>query len=149
MISLALVMALAMPADSGLSIPLPCMTVTSPYGYRTHPLTGRWLFHAGVDLRAHRDTVYSALPGTIGQVGHDAGLGRYIRINHGQLTTVYGHLSVIGVHPGQSVHAGQPIAITGTTGAVTGEHLHFEVHLNGTPINPQRLFTLIGMEIGK
>lgn len=129
-----------MLTDSGIATPLSRMTITSPYGYRHHPITGQWLFHAGVDLRARRDTVYSALPGTVAEIGHDSGLGRYIRVNHGRITTVYGHLSAIGVHPGQSVTAGQPIAITGATGRVTGAHLHFEVRLNGAPINPLRLF---------
>jgi len=127
-------------ADSGIATPLSRMTVTSPYGYRLHPITGQRQFHAGVDLRARRDTVYSALPGTVAEAGHGAGWGRYIRISHGRITTVYAHLSAIGVRPGQPVTAGQPIAITGATGRVTGAHLHFEVRLNGAPINPLRLF---------
>lgn len=141
MISVALAVILTvLLADSGVSAPLSRMTVTSPYGYRWHPLTGQWQFHAGVDLRARRDTVYSALPGTVAEVGRNSGLGRYIRINHGRISTIYAHLSAIGVHPGQPVTAGQPIAITGATGRVTGAHLHFEVRLNGTAIDPARLF---------
>jgi len=119
-----------------LSLPLKQLNLTSGYGYRVHPVTGKYAFHAGVDLRAHLDTVYAIADGIVTAAGYQSFLGLYIRLDQQGLESVYGHLSRIGVMPGDTVISGQAIAISGSTGRVTGEHLHFSVLLQGKPIDP-------------
>lgn len=127
--------------------PLKQLRLTSSFGYRKHPLTGTGHFHEGVDLAANRDTVYSILPGKVVQVAEDGALGRYVRIKHGVIESIYGHLSVIAVQPGQRVTIGQPIAITGATGRVTGEHLHFAVRSGNKPVPPLRFLASLQIRI--
>jgi len=117
-------------------LPLKHLQLTSLYGYRHHPLNGRLAFHSGIDLRAHRDTVFSVTDGTVAGVSYDHGFGIHIRIAHGPVETLYGHLSNVFVMSGDSVLAGQPIGITGSTGRVTGEHLHFAVRCGKQPLDP-------------
>src|SRR3546814_571230 len=105
------------------NLPLKHLHLTSSFGYRKHPLTGVVHFHEGVDLAANQDTVYSILPGKVIQVAEDGALGRYVRIKHGAVESIYGHLSAIAVQPGESVTIGQAIAITGATGKITGANL--------------------------
>jgi len=117
-------------------LPLKHLQINSPYGYRIHPLTGRYALHSGVDLKARHDTVYAVMNGFVRSLGYDHLLGIYIRLNHGDIETVYGHLSQILVAQQDSVSAGEPIGITGATGRVTGEHLHFAVCYRHKYINP-------------
>lgn len=117
------------------NLPLRSLSVTSPFGFRIHPVTGRYAFHAGVDLRAHCDTVFAVLKGTT-EVGYDHNLGIYLIINQGRLQIIYGHLSRILVSTGDLVSSAVPLAITGATGRVTGEHLHFSVRYCGQYIDP-------------
>ena len=117
-------------------LPLKRTAITSPFGYRIHPVTGKYAFHAGIDLRARSDTVYAILPGTVKAAGYNTFLGVFIRLDHGEFQTAYGHLSQVFVLPGDTVSIGMPIAITGATGRVTGEHLHFSVQLNHQYLNP-------------
>ena len=119
-----------------LSLPLPGLYVTSPFGYRIHPIAGRPQMHSGVDLRARRDTVRCILDGRVMCTSLRPGLGLSVRAGHGDVESVYGHLSVRFVSAGDTVVAGQPIGISGSTGLATGEHLHFEVRYRGRPINP-------------
>lgn len=100
-----------------------------------HPVTGRYAFHAGVDLRAHADTVFAVTGGMVVS-GYNTFLGNYIRIRSGDLQIIYGHLSQLFVLTGDSVCCAQPLAISGSTGRVTGEHLHFAVSWRGHDINP-------------
>jgi murein DD-endopeptidase MepM/ murein hydrolase activator NlpD len=116
-------------------LPLHQLSLTSAFGFRIHPLTGKYAFHAGVDLRAHHDTVFSVLPGTL-MVGYNAFLGVYVKINSGDLEIIYGHLSQVLVLPGDEVYPGTAVAITGATGRVTGEHLHFSVTFRRNYIDP-------------
>jgi murein DD-endopeptidase MepM/ murein hydrolase activator NlpD len=116
--------------------PLKKMTLTSAYGYRLHPLNGSYAFHRGIDLRARSDTVFAVLPGKASAVGYDRRLGIYIRLGHGEFESLYGHLSQIWILPGDTVIAGQPMGITGATGQVTGEHLHFGIRFKQHSINP-------------
>lgn len=125
------------------STPLRQLVVTSPYGYRIHPITEKRTFHHGVDFSARSDTVFAVIDGTVESTGSHPTLGRFIRLSHGQFTTVYGHLSVIGVRAGQFVLSGQAMAITGTTGRSTGEHLHFTVRYHARTIDPMRFLGLI------
>ena len=103
---------------------------------RVHPLTGKWAFHAGIDLKARGDTVYAIMDGVILAAAYDKSLGIYIRLEHSGVQSIYGHLSKIFVISGDSVRAGQPIAKTGSTGRVTGEHLHFAVRYGGISLDP-------------
>jgi murein DD-endopeptidase MepM/ murein hydrolase activator NlpD len=117
-------------------LPLRHLSLSSPYGYRLHPVTGRYSFHSGVDLRAHADTVFAVLPGRITAVRYDRLLGISIRYASGRFLITNGHLSQYFVLPGDTVSGGQPLGITGATGRVTGEHLHFTVQLDNRCIDP-------------
>jgi murein DD-endopeptidase MepM/ murein hydrolase activator NlpD len=118
------------------SLPLRHLSVTSPFGYRIHPVTRKYTFHAGIDLRARSDTVFAVLPGTVEAEGFDPLLGIFVRLKHGDIQTIYGHLSRLFVFKGDTVTSETELGITGSTGRVTGEHLHFEVRFQGTPIDP-------------
>jgi murein DD-endopeptidase MepM/ murein hydrolase activator NlpD len=120
------------------SLPLKHLDLTSDYGYRIHPVTGKSAFHAGVDLRAHHDTVYAVADGIIAAVGYQTLLGLYIRLDHDGIQTVYGHLSYIFITTSDTVYSGETIAISGSTGRVTGEHLHFSVLFQNKPVDPVR-----------
>ena len=118
------------------SLPLPQLRVNSSFGKRIHPITRQPDLHKGVDLAASCDPVLSIMDGTISDTGFNFKLGNYIRITHGEFQSIYGHLSQILVRPGQPVTAGEPIGITGATGRVTGEHLHFSIRFGDKFINP-------------
>jgi murein DD-endopeptidase MepM/ murein hydrolase activator NlpD len=116
--------------------------VTSPFGNRLDPYYHVWQLHAGIDLAAPPGTaIVAAAPGRVTQAGWSGGYGNYTCIEHGQvggqrLSTCYGHQSRLLVAPGQQVAAGQVIGLVGSTGASTGPHLHFEVRLDGRPVDP-------------
>lgn len=118
------------------SLPLENLKITSGFCYRIHPVTKQDDFHKGVDLDARCDVVLSILAGTVSETGFDPILGNYVRIGHGEFQSIYGHLSYILVCKGDTVDAKQIIAITGATGRVTGEHLHFSVKFKNNHINP-------------
>ncbi|MFS2185643.1 M23 family metallopeptidase [Mucilaginibacter sp. Mucisp84] len=125
-------------------MPLKHLVLTSGYGYRIHPVTAKFSFHPGVDLHARHDTVFAIADGVVAAIGYQDLLGICIRLNHNGLQSVYGHLSQVWVSAGDSVISGQPIAISGATGRVTGEHLHFSVLYLGKPIDPiQFLYHLL------
>lgn len=117
-------------------LPLKHLQVNSAFGYRIHPLTGNYALHTGVDLQARHDTVYAVLGGLVEFLGYNDHLGVYIRLQHGPIESLYGHLDEVLVRRQDLVMAGEPIAITGTTGRVTGEHLHFSVCFRHQYINP-------------
>lgn len=119
-------------------LPLRHLSQTSGFGNRVHPLTGKYNFHAGIDLRARRDTVFAVLAGRVKAAGFDRLLGIYIGLNHGEFQSSYGHLSQLLVLPGETVAAGDAIAISGATGRVTGPHLHFSVQFRHRNIDPLR-----------
>jgi murein DD-endopeptidase MepM/ murein hydrolase activator NlpD len=113
--------------------------ITSPFGYRTDPVTGATAFHSGIDFGAPCGTpIKAAGTGVIISAGFNSGgYGNMTLINHGNgLSTLYGHQSSIIVIQGQSVTQGQVIGYVGSTGKSTGCHLHFEVRVNGTPVDP-------------
>ena len=117
-------------------LPLHHISLSSSYGYRLHPITGHYTFHAGVDLRASHDTVFAVLNGVVEGAGYNRLLGVFIRLEHGDFQSCYGHLSQILVLPGDTVNAGDPIAISGATGRVTGPHLHFSIAFHHHSIDP-------------
>ncbi|HEY9646051.1 MAG TPA: peptidoglycan DD-metalloendopeptidase family protein [Chroococcidiopsis sp.] len=112
--------------------------ITSRFGYRIHPILGYRRFHAGVDFGAsHGSTIRAADSGTVIFAGWYGGYGRAVVISHGGgVTTLYAHTSQIFVSEGETVQRGQAIAAVGATGLATGPHLHFEVRVNGNPVDP-------------
>lgn len=112
--------------------------LSSNYGNRTHPISGRRIFHNGIDIAAPTGTaVYSYADGKVTSVSQDNTLGKYITVDHGNgLKTRYLHLSAFKVSVGDKVTAGQRIGSVGNTGYSTGSHLHFEVLKNGSYVSP-------------
>ena len=122
----------------GLISPIPGAPITSPFGYRVHPIYGDSRLHTGVDMGASSGTpIRSAGDGVVVTAEWYGGYGNATIIDHGNgLATLYGHQSSIGVSAGQRVSQGQVIGRVGCTGSCTGPHLHFEVREDGTPVNP-------------
>ncbi len=124
--------------------PLPAANnvVTSKYGMRTHPVTGVYKLHTGVDLRASKGTkIYAANSGTVTTAGYNTAYGYYVVINHGGgVATLYAHMSKMAVSKGQKVTQGTIIGYVGSTGYSTGPHLHFEVIKNGDYTNPISMY---------
>lgn len=117
--------------------------ITSPYGTRVHPVTGKTRTHAGIDIGApHGTNVFAAADGVVLVSGwNTGGYGNYVVIDHGGgLTTLYAHNSSLLVSSGQRVTRGQVIAKCGSTGLSTGPHIHFEVLKNGGHTNPMAYF---------
>jgi len=109
-------------------------TITSNFGYRTHPVTGTYKYHSGTDIAAPTGaSILAAASGTVIMAGYNAGgYGNYVVIDHGGgVTTLYAHASSLCVSTGQFVSQGQLIAKVGSTGMSTGPHLHLEVQVNG------------------
>ena len=114
--------------------------VTSEFGNRRDPFTGERRGHTGMDLAVPTGTsVRAALPGTVTvSTYNQGGYGYYVMIDHGSgLSTLYGHNSQLLARVGQTVEAGDVIALSGSTGRSTGPHLHFEVRINGERTNPR------------
>ena len=133
------------PVYSGgaLQWPTPSTTyVTSPYGWRFHPIQKRNKLHTGVDIGAgYGASVVAAEGGTVLRAGWNGGYGQYIVIDHGNgLSTLYAHNSTLLVSAGQVVSRGQKIALVGSTGNSTGPHLHFEVLKYGQTTDPMSYF---------
>ncbi len=126
--------------------PLRELTVTSSYGYRDHPFTGKWELHTGTDFRAPTGTeIRTCGDGMILSTGELEDYGKYIIIQHrNKYTSLYGHLSRILVNVGDKVAEGDVIALSGNTGMSTGPHLHFEIRKNGLPQNPENLLSVSG-----
>ena len=117
--------------------------ITSPYGTRVHPVTGKVKTHTGIDIGASMGTsIFAAAGGTVIVSGwNSGGYGNYVVIDHGGgITTLYAHCSSLNVSKGQTVSKGQVIARVGSTGISTGPHLHFEVLKNGGHTNPMSYF---------
>lgn len=112
--------------------------MSSPFGWRIHPILGYRRFHSGLDFAANYGAVIRASDsGVVIFAGWYGGYGKAVIISHGKdISTLYGHTSELYVSEGQGVKRGQAIAAVGSTGLSTGPHLHFEVRRNGTPIDP-------------
>ena len=113
--------------------------VTSAFGYRTSPFTGNREFHRGVDIAARKGTpIVAPANATVRYAGQRRHLGNTVVLRHGYgVETTFGHLSEILVKRGQKVTRGETIALMGTTGRSTGPHLHYQVEVNGVPVNPR------------
>ena len=135
--------------DGGsLQWPLPVAgSITSPFGYRTDPITGEVSYHTGTDIAAPNGTpILAAADGTVvianGVDSWGGSYGYYVKLDHGNgLQTLYAHCQAICVTTGQQVQAGQVIGYVGHTGRATGDHLHFEVYENGQRTDAMRQFS--------
>lgn len=118
--------------------------VSSGYGMRTDPFSGRPAFHGGIDIAADSGTpVLATADGTVSQVAQDVRFGKYISVQHADGTTSrYGHLSGQSVRIGQRVRAGQVIGAVGATGRATGPHLDYRVSKNDTKFDPLAVITV-------
>ncbi len=126
--------------------------ISSPYGTRIHPITGRVSFHSGTDIATSCGRpMYAASSGTVEYAGWYGGYGNYIRIDHGNgLTTAYAHIQNGGiqVQMGQQIAVGQQIALIGTTGISTGCHLHLEVRQGGVTTDSISYLRSKGLTVG-
>ena len=119
-------------------MPLASARLTSAFGYRYHPVSGRYRRHAGIDLAAPRGTpIMATSDGVVMAAGWMGGYGIAVRLDHGAGTeTRYAHMSRAAVSPGDSVQRGQVIGYVGSTGRSTGPHLHYEIRKAGRAVNP-------------
>jgi len=131
-----------MAAASAIAVPsrkpIDAMKLSSAYGMRVHPVTGRLARHNGIDIPApHGTPIYATADGMIGRAQRLGGYGLYVEVEHGNnIQTRYGHMSSFTVTSGQRVKKGDVIGYVGSTGRSTGNHLHYEVRIAGTPVNP-------------
>ena len=114
--------------------------ISSDFGYRVSPFTGRKEFHRGLDIATHKDTpIIAPADGVVTYADKKWLMGNMITIDHGYgMVTRYGHIEKILKQKGERVKRGDVIALVGNTGRSTGPHLHYEVRLNGVPVNPMK-----------
>ena len=112
--------------------------VSSGFGLREHPIEGSEKFHNGLDLAADYGSAIGAFAdGVVDYIGESPAYGQYLQLIHANgVTSFYAHCSRLCVQPGQQVTAGEKVAEVGDTGEVTGTHLHFELKVDGTPVDP-------------
>ncbi|MDY2970068.1 MAG: peptidoglycan DD-metalloendopeptidase family protein [Butyricicoccus pullicaecorum] len=127
------------------SMTWPCPSynrISSPYGYRTHPISGTRKLHKGLDISASSgNPVIAAASGTVVKSYFSSSYGNYVVISHGGgVMTAYAHMTRRLVSVGQRVAAGQQVGTVGSTGNSTGPHLHFEVYVGGSTVNPMNYF---------
>lgn len=151
----SLVLLVAFPSTPALSLPSAAFVyplvgtrVSSDYGWRKHPVVKAVRHHDGIDLAAPQGALIRAVrSGTVVFADPYGGYGNLIVVKHGNdMTSHYGHCSEIKVHTGQRVKAGEIIGTVGSTGRVTGPHLHFEIRINGVPENPEALIPGLAVE---
>jgi len=123
-----------------LTAPIAEAILTSGFGMRRNPLLGTWMLHTGVDLSAPRGTpILAAADGVVVSAEWESGYGYTTRILHNDgVETIYAHQSRItdGIVPGANVRQGQIVGLVGATGNATGPHLHYEIHVDGEPVDP-------------
>jgi murein DD-endopeptidase MepM/ murein hydrolase activator NlpD len=122
--------------------------LTAGFGERLDPFSGEGAFHTGVDISSEYGTaVRATADGVVIGAEEHVGYGRLVVLDHGfGVTTFYGHLSAFNVTPGQRVNRGDIIGYVGVSGRSTGPHVHYEVRINGAPVNPMRYLrtTVVG-----
>jgi murein DD-endopeptidase MepM/ murein hydrolase activator NlpD len=113
--------------------------ITSSFGHRTSPFTGNREYHRGLDIAGRLGTaVFAPADAEVRFAGHRRALGNTVTLRHGYgVETIYGHLNDFAVKSGEKVSRGQQIGTLGTTGRSTGPHLHYQVQVNGAPVNPR------------
>jgi murein DD-endopeptidase MepM/ murein hydrolase activator NlpD len=114
--------------------------VTSSFGARLDPFKGEGAFHTGIDIASNEgDAVRAPADGIVLKAGLGTGYGRDVVVDHGHgVETLYAHLSGFAVIPGQDVHRGDILGYVGSSGHSTGPHLHYEVRIHDTPVNPSK-----------
>ena len=132
-------------SSEGFMWPVPCSTrVTSRFGYRSDPFTGSQAYHSGIDIDGFNNAgqpIVAAASGTVITASYDGGYGNYVIIDHGDRSTVYAHCSGLAVSHGEYVSQGQTIGFLGDTGRATGVHLHFEVYVGDSRVDPAQYFS--------
>lgn len=132
-------------STGGLTWPVPCSTrVTSRFGTRSDPFTGQTATHNGIDIDGFNNDgniIVAAADGTVITASYDGAYGNYVVIDHGDITTLYAHMSGMAVSAGDYVSAGQTIGYLGATGRATGTHCHFEVFVGGSRVDPTSYFS--------
>lgn len=126
------------PYQAGFITPVSYSRISSPYGYRFHPVLKRTAFHTGIDYAAPKNTpIRAAQSGYVVFSGWKGGYGKTVIIKHDdKFSTLYGHAASLNVKSDTWVNKGDVIALVGSTGRSTGNHLHFEVLMNGVAVNP-------------
>ena len=127
---------------SSITYPLKSIKITSPYGYRRDPFTGKLSWHNGLDLRAKNEPAYAMMDGIVEKIGYDNRSGNYVTLRHGNFYISYCHLSSIIVRKGEYVYPGIIVGVTGNTGRSTGSHLHLTCKKDGKSFNPAILFKI-------
>jgi murein DD-endopeptidase MepM/ murein hydrolase activator NlpD len=124
--------------------------VTASFGERIDPFNGEGAFHSGVDISsAYGSPIVAPADGVVTFTDIMGGYGKAIMIDHGNgISTRYGHLSGFAVTAGQTVHRGDVIGYIGTSGRSTGPHLHYEVRINDTPVNPYKYLRMTVAQSG-
>ena len=140
-------------SDKYKALQMPCIlpttslknfNITSLHGYRIHPKLGGVKHHNGIDIAVKNADVVATASGQISIASYSNGYGYYIIIDHKNgFSTLYGHLSHIFVEVGQKVEIAQTIGKSGSTGLVTGEHIHYEVRRDGKILNPMNFILLL------
>ena len=125
------------------SLPLKKIQISSKYGIRKHPIYHRYIMHNGIDLHARHEDVLSMLPGKVLKVGYDNRSGNYVTVQTANYTVSYCHLSEQYVKPDDFIQAGEPLGLTGSTGASTGEHLHLTTKKDGKAFDPTILINYV------
>lgn len=125
------------------SYPLKEIIVTSPFGWRKDPFSGKQSNHKGLDLRANDEEVYAMMSGEVVKVSSDKRSGNYVTIRHGDYTVSYCHLSKSLVRKGAIVKPGEVVAISGNTGRSTGPHLHITAKYGKKHIDPAILLQFV------
>ncbi|MBN8547984.1 MAG: M23 family metallopeptidase [Deltaproteobacteria bacterium] len=151
----SLVLLIGFPSAASLSLPTSSFVyplvgtrVSSDYGWRKHPVIKATRHHDGIDLAAPQGALIRAVrSGVVVFSDPYGGYGNLIVVKHSDnMTSHYGHCKEIKVRPGQRVNAGEIIGTVGSTGRVTGPHLHFEIRINGVPENPEALIPGLAVE---
>ena len=124
--------------------------ITGAFGERIDPFNGEGAFHSGVDISCHYgQAVLAPADGVVTYADFYNGYGRMIQIDHGNgISTRYGHLSGFAIADGQTVHEGQVIGYVGLSGRSTGPHLHYEVRIHDTPVNPHKFLRTTFAQLG-
>ena len=125
------------------SFPLKKIQINSKFGMRMHPIYHKYIMHNGIDLHARHEDVLSMLPGKVLRVGYDSRSGKYVTVQTANYTVSYCHLSEQYVKTNDYLHAGEPLGLTGNTGASTGEHLHLTTKKDGKAFDPTILLEYV------
>lgn len=122
-------------------------TITSGFGKREDPINHKRAFHTGIDIRGNKgEPIYATADGVVAKAFRNGGYGNYVLIDHGNgYTSSFAHMLKYFVHKGERVTRGQRIGLVGNTGRSTGTHLHYEISLDGNPINPSRFLKIASL----